>query len=841
MLRHFAFMKNVVSLALICIISCFVISCSNETDKLNEKYAPHDHFFFQRSFPEETLDLELMRSSMEIARKQSKISFSKDNSAEWVQEGPFNIGGRINTIAVKPNDNSTWIVGTAGGGAYRTEDEGETWVSISEDFTHLPVGDIAYDPNNPETIYIGTGDLNISGLVYVGNGLFRSTNGGDTWENIGLEETKIISKIIVNPDNSDELFVATMGNPFEETTDRGLYRSNDGGETWDQILYLDGNAGIIDMVMDPNNPSVLYAAGWNRIRTNFVSIASGDDSKIYKSTDGGDTWTVLSDGLPEEPMSRIGLQIWEGNSDVIFAVYVNPNYQLEAIFKSQNAGQSFTEVPTNGIPSDALGGFGWYFGKIAVSPQNQDQISLLGVDLYSTTDGGQSWFMSAPPWSEYIVHADKHDMVYLGTNDILLATDGGLYRTIDSGANWQGVDRIPNTQFYRVATNPHDQTVILGGAQDNGTNINYSDFNAEDWTRIFGGDGFQPIVDPINPFVYYCTVQNGAFYYFDTDFFDVIPLDQGYSPEERVNWDAPIRMDHFDNQTLYMARERVYKMESAPFGIWTAISPVLVEDSEEFFDQRDVSTIDQSTLDANVLYAGTSDGKAWVTQNGGDSWTDISAGLPGFYVTDIKASPFDESVVIITLSGYRENDETPHILLSSDYGNNWISASGNLNEMPVNHVEFYTENTWFIGSDNGVYMTDNNGVNWQRVGSNFPFVVVTDLVIQEETNRLIVGTFGVSSFSIDIEEALDDIVTSTAFQESEKLRIFPNPATTEINVEAENLILGNYSVHAMNGKLVQKGAIKGRKIQLNIPAGAYILTVVDEDRKFSSKFIVADS
>ncbi|HKL40062.1 MAG TPA: T9SS type A sorting domain-containing protein, partial [Cryomorphaceae bacterium] len=591
--------------------------------------------------------------------------------------------------------------------------------------------------------------------------------------------------------------------------------------------------------MNPENPSVLYAAGWNRIRTSLESIAEGDDAIIFKTTDGGETWEELNNGLPEGPMSRIGLHLWEGDPSVLFALYVNPSYQLEGVYKSQDAGESFETIPTFDIPENALGGFGWYFGKLGVNPTNQEEISVLGIDLYSTVNGGNNWVMSAPPWFEYTVHADKHDMVYLGPQDILLATDGGLFRTTDGAASWQDVDQIPNTQFYRIATSPHDLSLIYGGAQDNGTSISTGEEPTDDWIRFFGGDGFQPIVDPIFENLTYVTVQNGIFYSIDTDFGEFLFLNNGYPPEERVNWDAPLRMDHNDNSVLYMARERVYKMEDAPFGFWEPISPVLVEDTDLFFSRRNVSTIDQSKVNGEVFYAGTSDGKAWVSQNGGDSWADISDGLPGFYVTDVKASPFDEAEVLISVSGYRNNDETPHLYLSSDYGQNWIPVSGNLDEMPVNHIEIYDETTWFIASDNGVYMTVDNGLNWYRSGANFPFVVVTDLEIQTETNRLIAGTFGVSTFSADIAELVGDVVSTTQPEKAMSVGLYPNPAQNFISVS--DIPLGaTYDVLDMNGRSVLKGVLANQRIELNLSSGVYLINLEKDGVLYRNKFIVSD-
>lgn len=826
--------------SLFAILFAFIFcACEEKSDKLDEKYAPYEHFYFQRSFPDSTVAPQVLLESVEKARKKYNLNRSKEIDTEWVQEGPFNIGGRINTIAVHPDDPNTWIIGTAGGGAYRTEDEGQNWVAITESLTHLPIGHIAFDPNNPETIYVGTGDVNISGQVYIGNGLYRSTDGGDTWQNIGLEESRIISKIIVNPENSQQIFAATMGVPFQEGPDRGLYRSNDGGDTWEQVLFVSESAGVIDLAMNPEDPDVLYAAGWNRIRTNLESIAEGDDAIIFKTTDGGESWEELNNGLPEGPMSRIGLHLWEGDPNVLFALYVNSDYQLEGIYKSQNSGGSFETIPTFDIPANALGGFGWYFGKLGVSPNDQNQISVLGVDLYSTSNGGNNWQMAAPPWFEYIVHADKHDMVYLGPEDALLATDGGLYRTTDGANTWQDVDNIPNTQFYRIATSPHDPYWIYGGAQDNGTSIGAGADPTDDWIRFFGGDGFQPIPDPVFENLTYMTTQNGNFYCYDADFGELFLLDSGYPSEERVNWDAPLRMDHEENTTLYMARERVYKMENAPFGEWESISPVLVEDSEDFFERRNVSTIWQSEVNGDVLYAGTSDGKAWVTQNGGDSWDDISNGLPGYYVTDIKASPFEESDVLISVSGYRDNDETPHLYLSSDYGQNWISASGNLEGMPVNHVEIYDETTWFIASDNGVYMTVDNGFTWYRSGANFPFVVVTDLEIQSETNRLIAGTYGVSIFSADIDELTGDVVSTSSAEEANNTGLYPNPAQQFINIP-EVPLGSTYYIIDLTGKIVQEGVLSAQRLSFSLPSGIYVINLDNNGEIYRDKFMVND-
>ena len=844
-------MKNIAIIPVL--LSCF-LGCATPDDKVSklekfeEKHEPFDHFYFQRAFPDESVDYNQMQTSLDIARKWSQQRQTKSADGEWQQEGPLNIGGRINCIAIHPWDDNIIYSGTAGGGIFKTADGGNSWTPATDELSHLPIGHIAIDPVNPDIIYAGTGDTNIGGNVWIGNGVYKSTDGGATWDYIGLEECKIISKICINPLNTDQIFVGAMGLPFEENSDRGLYRSDDGGQTWEQVLFVSEDSGIIDLVINPDNPAVLYAANFNRIRTNYESIASGEEAGIYKTSNGGDTWTELTNGLPEEPMSRIGLELWPGNSNVLFAKYVNTDFQLEGIYKSSNAGAGFSEVNTSGIPDDALGGFGWYFGKLAVSPYDQNEISVLGVDLYTTFDNGNNWQLSAPEWWEYIVHADKHAMEYLGPDEVLLATDGGLYRTEDGFQTWSDIDRIPNTQFYRLTTNPHVPEMILGGAQDNGTSVGYLGQPEQDWIRFWGGDGFTPIVDPIDETLFYTTTQYGNFYYIYTDFEgfnDWYYLQDGLNEEERVNWDAPFLMNPSDNEILYTGTERVYRMIDAPFGFWQPISPVLVSPDEEFADKRNISALSVSPLNGEVIYAGTSDGLVWVTANGGGDWANISADLPVRYVTDIKSSPSDANTVFVSLSGYRENDNTPHLFRSNDFGETWADITGDLPEMPVNHVEIYNESTYFIATDNGVYYTLNSGQNWDRLGSNMPYVVVMDLHIEPELNVLLAGTYARSIFSYDLEGFV--LPTDLAKEPTAPgdVQLFPNPATDVLFVDWTNSPIQSWSIYTSHGKAIFHSATSENVSQSSVivsswPAGTYVLVGLDDsgNRRTTKMFVV---
>ncbi len=841
------------------IICCtlFLLSACSEThqppetgslSKLEEKHEPFDHFYFQRAFPEENVNFRAMEESMKDARQWSEQRQSRSNDGEWVQCGPVNIGGRINCIAVHPFDDDIIFTGTAGGGVFKTTDGGDNWIPITDDLTHLPVAHIVFDPTDPDVMYVGTGDVNIGGTVWVGNGVYKSTDGGETWNYLGLEECRIVSKIAINPQNPQQIFVGTMGLPFEANNDRGLYRSNDGGTTWEQILFVSDDSGIIDLVMNPENPLVLYAANFNRIRTSLFSVASGDEAGIYKTTDGGDTWTELTTGLPTGPMSRIGLKLWEGNSDVLFAKYVNPDYQLEGIYKSTNAGTSFSEIPTDFLPEGTLGGFGWYFGKLGVSPYDQNEITLLGVDLYTTNNSGQTWNLSAPEWWEYEVHADKHAIHYLGPDEILLATDGGLYRTEDGFQTWADIDRIPNTQFYRITTNPHVPGMILGGAQDNGTSVGYIDQPESDWLRLWGGDGFTPIVDPYDEMLCYTTTQYGNFYYLYTDFEEVWfvdYLDDGLPDGERVNWDAPFLMDPIDNTVLYTATERVYRMEDAPDGTWIPISPVLVDPDEEFFDRRNISVLSVSPLNDQVIYAGTTDSKVWVTQNGGNTWSEVDATLPEFYVTDIKTADFDAATAFVAFSGYRSNDNTPHLYRTSDYGVTWESITGDLPDMPINHVEILNTQNFFIATDNGVYYTTNAGVNWNRLGTNMPYIVVLDLHIDQDLNQLLAGTFARSVMTYDLDQF--QIPTNTNAERSKgEIMLYPNPASEILNVNSGRSGMNLFEIYSASGQKIFEGTLdKVPNSSTLVPVaewskGVYMLVGMDEDgtQCCSERFII---
>ena len=473
----------IVSLGFFVDDNCCQLPVNDNEQKLNEKQFPNDFFYFQRSFPDAYMDIDAYKHVMNQVAENMLDRENAEVDVAWQNEGPNNIGGRINAVVAHPENADIMYVGNAAGGIFKTENGGNDWYPIFDDNPYLGISCLTFEPGNPEVLYVGTGDRNISGYPVVGNGVYRSEDAGETWNHLGLAAQSIVSKIVVDPSNTQTIYAATMGIPFEKSNDRGLYKSTDGGATWVQSLFISDSAGVIDLVMDPFDSQVLYAAGWNRIRNSFYSLVKGPASKIYKTTDGGETWNILTGGLPQEDLSRPGLAISKTTPGTVFALFVGTYYNLHSIHKTADAGENWTQMGTNNLPDDYLGGFGWYFGQIRVSPENDDELYVLGVDMHKTTNGGNSWSEATPPWYFYQVHADKHDLFFVDQNTLLLTTDGGMYKSENASDDWEDIEDIPNTQFYRVKVNHHNPEVYFGGTQDNGT-ISGNQDSQNDWTRV---------------------------------------------------------------------------------------------------------------------------------------------------------------------------------------------------------------------------------------------------------------------------------------------------------------------------------------------------------------------
>lgn len=803
---------------------------------------PYEAFDFKRTYPNQYPDLQAYRKVMDEVATYINGAAKAGNpfDEEWQMEGPGNIGGRLNCIAVHPQNNNIIYTGTPTGGIYKTTNGGTTWQAIFDEQSQLSIATIVIDPVDPNTVYAGTGDPNISYAAFMGNGIYKSTDAGATWSYLGLAAQSIVSKIVIDPTNTQILYAGTMGVPFLQNNDRGLYKSVDGGATWEQVLFISTDAGIIDLVMDPSNPQVLYAAGWDRIRNNQQNIGSGAAARIYKTIDGGANWTILTNGLPQQNLSRINLDILPSNPQTLYASIVATDYNLQGLYKTTDGGQSWAGVSEGGLDNDALGGFGWYFSHFKVNPFNPDQLFLLGIELWKSDNNGQFWGLANPEWWTYEVHADKHDLVFLDEFTWLLATDGGLYKTTDGGFNWDDIDVIPNTQFYRVATNPHSPNDYYGGAQDNGTTGGNSS-NYANWPRLFGGDGFTPVFDPNDQATYYFATQNGNIYYTADDGFNWNTLDAGLDPEDRFNWDTPYFLSTANPSTMYLGSNRVYKMEGAPFGVWEAISPDLNTSPMLGNVSQSISTLAESPLNGDFLYAGTTDGNVWRSTNGGQNWNNVTGGLPNRSVTSVRTSPNTPSTVYVTHSGYLYNDNVPHVHKSINNGTTWIDISGDLPAFAVNDILPFEGNDslLFIATDAGVYGTVNAGQNWFRVGTNMPSIITDDVDFNPATGRLFVGTQGRSILSY----SLDKILINNLPEYTLKLdvEVFPNPTTAVLNVKipaAKNTTcrVFNTAGKQMDISTNQNGTLLNLNVN-NLPVGIYYLVVEQGLHRGVKKFI----
>jgi photosystem II stability/assembly factor-like uncharacterized protein len=806
-------------------------------------FAPSDQFYFQRSYPDAQFDLAGYESALAMVQgSAAKVSGTSGLSdTPWTLEGPTNTGGRINAIAIDPNNSSVIFVGCSVGGIFKTTNAGTSWAPVFDAQTHLAIGDITFEPGSSQILYAGTGDPNIGGYPFLGNGIYKSTNAGTTWTNIGLDSTRTISRIIVDPADHNKIFVATMGLPMNRDHNRGLYITTNGGTTWTQSLFVADQAGIIDLVMAPGNSQILYASSWDRIRTNQESLVFGNNAKVWKTTNGGTSWTHLTNDLPAIPMSRINLAIHPTNPAILYAAYVDTSYNLYNIYKTTDAGSNWNPLDISSLDPGALAGFGWYFGNILLNPYAPNDLYLCGVQLWRTTDNGTTWEIVD---QNFTVHADNHDMAFLTGGSYYLATDGGLYKTTNNGTSWLDADEIPNNQFYRIAVDPYNPGFYVGGVQDNGTNRGNA-ATANQWQFLLGGDGFQALFDN-NPDDMVAETQNGNLWYTDDGGFGWNSFNDGINSNDRRNWDMPIIHSVHNDNVYYTGTYHVYKNS---FGLaghsWDSISNDLTDGI--VFEPRfhTLTTIAESPVSATVLYAGTSDGNVQRTTNGGTSWTNISAGLPKRYVTSVKASPSNANEVFVTTSGYKNNDYLPHVFRSTNQGTTWIDISGDLPPFALNDILIHptVANLYVVASDAGIYATQNGGQNWARVGTGMPICPVYDMEFDLVFKKLIAGTHARSMMSFPMDSLESPIFLGIAppTDGNMTLELYPNPATEFVKVTSEST-MNRWEMMDISGRQMATGEFSGTNGSFSVahlPAGVYFLRVKCADQWMVRRFIRA--
>lgn len=794
---------------------------------------PNDWMAMQRTFPYGRIKQESYLAAVRQAADLMKNSPERSNP--WSFAGPDNIGGRITDIECPPGDPNTIYVGASTGGVYKTTNFGLTWENLFDDVPVISVGDIAIDPNNPQVIYTGTGEANSASFSFLGNGVYKSVNGGSTWQHIGLENSAYIGRVLVDYANSQNIFVAACGNLFTANDERGVYRSQDGGQTWSRVFYLNDSTSAIDLVQHPANPQILFAAMWERSRGLVYRRSFGESSGLWKSADGGTTWNEVAGGLPTgDNVGRIGVTIAKSDPNIMYAFYDLPDSDV-AVYKSINSGQSWIRT-SDGNLYGMNSNFGWYFGQIRVDPADPNRVFVMGVPIFRTTNGGNSWSENWDP------HVDHHAMYFDETNNrILLGNDGGLYYSVNHGVSWIKINNLPFTQFYAIDIDNLAPERIYGGTQDNNT-IRTLTGGTSDWEPILGGDGMYTLVDYTDSDIIYAEYQWGNLFRSTNGGYSMDYI-AGPMSGDRVNWSAPLAMHPEDPSILYFGTYRIWKSNDKGNN-WTPISDDLTQGIDNYF--YTVTTIAISKLNPQTVVAGTGDGKVQISNNGGVTWQNISAGLPQRWVTRVATDPFDAQTIYATLSGFRWDEPLPHVFKSSDLGSTWTDISGNLPEFPVNDIVLDPDmpGRIIVGTDAGVYGTTNGGLSWSWVFTGLPAVPVCAMKIHAPSRTIVAGTYGLSAYKASLD-AIFTGIGRAGDKEKIDLTVTPNPFNHFGNVrfylpEEDDV---SVRVYNMNGTLVKEifcGELeKGKQTMIftkegngyHFNAGTYIVRA--EGKKFS--------
>ena len=737
----------------------------DRSEKVPGTKRPSDWGWIQRTYPHYTADPAAYRLAIneaQLLRAAQKVN----RFGEWTFVGPTNIGGRVVDVAYDPKRPEIMYAAAATGGVFKSIDHGQTWLPVFDDQVVLNIGDLAVDPVAPETLYVGTGEANGGHNNYAGGGLFKSIDGGVSWSLMGLEETVSIGRILIHPTDTQRLYVAAAGSYFLPHPERGVYRSDDGGNTWGEhpVLFVSDSTGAIDLIMRPDSPNVLLAAMWSRVRRPDRALLYGEESGIYRTFDGGNTWEKLgtSHGLPDPEdfrddegrvrFGRIGLALCEAEPDVMYALYTD-GFDYLGLYRSDNGGDTWYEVDQNKSIRFGTGGFSWYFGQVRVHPSDPETVYVMDVSFMRSTDGGRIWVLRTG------THVDHHALDFHPDNpDIQISgNDGGIAFSNDGGVLWTKVLQLPITQFYEINIDPTYPERLYGGTQDNGT-VRTLEGMTDGWSRILGRDGFYVIVDPENPDVIYAESQHGEFYKSTNGGYRFQRSDTGIAAGEKRNWSTPVVMDPNNNQVLYFGTTRLYRTENAAT-FWYPISDFLPRHTPPSGLIGSITTIAVAPTDSDVIYAGTDDGNVWVTADYGDTWQDITGDLPLRWVTRVVVSPEDANTAYVTFSGLKWKDPQPHVFRTSDGGQTWQNISSDLPDAPVNAfaVDPYHPERLYLGNDIGVFASLDAGVSWLSMGTGLPVVAVSDLKIDPTEYKLVAGTHGRSMYSIDLSSGSTSI------------------------------------------------------------------------------------
>jgi len=717
---------------------------------------------------------------------------------KWRFIGPFDLGGRCTDVAVPLGSRTVFYAGAATGGVFKTVNAGTTWEPIFDDLPTLSVGDIAVAESDPNIVWVGTGEANIFRASEPGIGVYKSTDAGKTWKHMGLEGTYTIGRVVINPKNPDIVYIAATGHEWTTNPDRGVYKTIDGGNTWQKVLYVNEKVGSNDLVMDPANPDTLYAATWNRIRRRWSDPVPAGEDGLYKTTDGGKTWTPVNNGLPDTNFTgRIGIDLCRTKPSTIYAYVDNHTPGVEPkpgerdsygrprqrgivgaeVYRSDDAGANWRKVSPPGM--ERFGGtYGWVFAQIRVDPSSPETIYIMGLGLSKSVDGGKTY---TGLYGEGL-HGDHHGLWIdpLDSNHLINNNDGGVNISYDGGRSWRDFhDGIPCVQFYNVSYDFSTPFWVYGSVQDQGTyrglipllkpttgapaGRRRMGLAQPKWEIAPGGEGTLIGVDPADP----NTVYSSSFYgrLERSEFKDgqwtskeIFPKAAEGEPAYRGQWLAATMLSPHNSHIVYHGFQYLFRSMNKG-ETWEKISPDLTYNNPAEQGQwpyaipfASITAVDESPFKFGLLYAGTDDGRVWVTKTSGEAWTEITAGLPyNKHVWKLVASKYDPATVYVTLVGRHDDDFNPYIFRTVDYGKTWVSIAGNIPGGPVNVVreDPKFKDILYAGTDTGVYVSRDAGKTWDVLGGNLPTSYVWDLAIHPRDNALVIATNGRGMWIVD--------------------------------------------------------------------------------------------
>ncbi len=730
--------------------------------------------------------------------QQSMVNASPFKNLSWRNVGPDNISGRCTEVAGISGKRNIIYAAFATGGFWRTLDGGETWTPLFDQQGTQSVGSFAIAPSNPQVIYLGTGEANIFRASLPGMGMYKSTDGGLSWKHIGLENSGTIARIVVHPTNPDIVYAAAGGNEWSYNPDRGVYHSMDGGKSWKRVLGSDDRTGAIDLVMDPSDPNTLLASTWNRIRRRWSDPVPEDGDHIYKSTDGGRTWSVSDSGLPQTKFTgRIGLHFSRSNPNVVYAYVDNHSPKREPrageldpygrpiqvipygvqVWRSDDKGNNWRKVSTEDDKLERFAGtYGWVFGQIRVDPNDENTVYIMGVPIAKSTDGGKTFqVMRASDKASDPIHGDHHAL-WIDPADskyLINGNDGGVVVTYNGGNRWYNFFRkIPTTQFYNITYDMKTPFNVVGSVQDEGSFIGNvrntfgrKPEGIQAWDDAPGGEGTIIAMDPANPDIMYASSFYGRLMRSDLSKKDstrtrnIYPKKADDEQVHRGEWLAYTMLSPHDPRTIYHGFQYLFRSTDEGKS-WTRISPDLTYNNPEkmgrtpyAINHQAITAIDESPLVKGLLYVGTDDGRVWMRKQEGADWVPIMKGIPQHaHVSRLVASAYDPATVYLTLSNRREDDHSVHIYRSLDYGMTWESLASNLPPSPVNVVREDPKNRQLLycGTDMGIYVSRDGGKSWVSLQANLPVSVsVQDLFVHPRDNALVIATYGRGVWAMD--------------------------------------------------------------------------------------------